>query len=131
MHIQSQTATFQELTELALAFRGNIVRSPKKRFLNRQFHGLVGQARAAASSILSSGVQGPSEQNTEGHIHSVMIARTTVVELERCLLAGWDVRCISLDDMKKCNDELQVLGQMLNRLDSTLSRKLRMSGKDL
>jgi four helix bundle protein len=82
--------------------------------------GLTAQIRRAAASVAANIAEGWGRGSTREYIHSLLIARGSLMELETHLIIAEELGYLKLEQLRDFQDRVQGIGQMLNRLIQAL-----------
>lgn len=82
--------------------------------------GLTAQIRRAATSVAANIAEGWGRGATGEYIHSLLIARGSLMEFERHLIIAQELDYLKLEQLQNFQDRVQGIGQMLNRLIQAL-----------
>lgn len=89
-----------------------------KSFPKEEMYGLTNQIRRAAVSVPSNISEGAARQTNKEFIQFLYIALGSNSELETQLLIAYNLKFISNNDYKNCNQQVDEIGKMLNGLIS-------------
>ena len=90
------------------------------RFPKDEICGMTSQIRRAAASIAANIAEGWGRGTTGEYIHFLMIARGSSMEVETHLIIAAELGYLNEEKLDECQDRIQRIGQMLNRLIQVL-----------
>ncbi|MGO9274176.1 MAG: four helix bundle protein [Terriglobia bacterium] len=82
--------------------------------------GLTSQIRRSATSVPANIAEGWGRGSTREYIQFLMIARASLMELETHLIISEELSYLKAEQLKEMQDEIEGIGQMLNRLIQAL-----------
>jgi len=94
-------------------------------FPKEELYGLTGQIRRASTSVSANIAEGWGRGSTKEYIQFLLIARSSLMELETHLIIGRELNYLNQQQLEKMQTEIESIGMMLNRLIQSLRGKIR------
>ena len=82
--------------------------------------GLTSQIRRSAVSVPANIAEGWGRGSTREYIQFLLVARASLMELETHLIISRELGYLKEDQLRKMQEEIEGIGQMLNRLIQAL-----------